>query len=103
LEEDRTKNIVQKSYLLSAIHCVHDKIQRRYLRVRGNRRHRQRSRAREMYKEIKGTGDLNGKNGGGSTISSVVVEKEVECKMHPQNVSEDEKHVRLVKLMLEAC
>jgi hypothetical protein len=27
--EDRTKDIVQKLYLLSAIHCVHDNIQRR--------------------------------------------------------------------------
>ena len=45
------------------------------MRVRENGRHRQRSRVRDMYRDIEGTGDLNGTHGVGSMISSVLVQK----------------------------
>jgi hypothetical protein len=71
-------NIVQNLYLLYAMHwefIVYIHRIQGYLRVRKNRKHRQRSRVRDFYSEIEGTGDLNGTHGGGSTISSVVVQK----------------------------
>jgi hypothetical protein len=75
-----------------------------YLRVREKRRHRQRSRVRDMCREVEETGDLKWNTWSWEYHIKCSCTKEgAHSEMNSYSISEDEKHVRLVvTLILEA-